>query len=315
MKEILSLENGGVKSRGWVLRLLLVALPLGLVISSGIGLWLFLKHEKKLKAVEQARFTQGVSVKSVADDLNKIVNVIGERNAESEKARANLSRMAAMIEGSLGPGNTGYEVKKISVMGNSEWPILLVGLKGSDLEKQAIWVITSYDSPQNSRGAESNASGVVSVAAAAAAMSQDILRSRVNFVFVPHGSNAESNPNSFLVRDTGAELDQLTKVGHTAPHIFVVEAMGAGRGLFMSSRGGDNGNTKSFGELATRYPLDDYAMKSRINRQWSKTTMQAERISSSLPSKPLDNEILPSAENVAASTIRLIELIRRAANE
>ena len=48
----------------------------------------------------------------IADDLKKIVRLIGERNGSSEAAANNLTRTASMIEGLLGPGNTGYKVRR-----------------------------------------------------------------------------------------------------------------------------------------------------------------------------------------------------------
>src|SRR6478735_2186227 len=106
------ISSMGNPKRSRAITLLLVLLPLWLVGSGGGALWYYFHKQKKQALVEEERFAQAVSAPLMADDLRKIVEVIGERNASSETAKANLSRTAAMIEGLLGPGNTGYIVRK-----------------------------------------------------------------------------------------------------------------------------------------------------------------------------------------------------------
>src|SRR6478609_2793778 len=102
----------GNPKRSPAVTLLLVLLPLWLVASGGGALWYYFHKQKKEALVEQERFAQAVSVPLIADDLRKIVEIIGDRNTASPKAAANLSRTASMIEGLLGPSNTGYAVQQ-----------------------------------------------------------------------------------------------------------------------------------------------------------------------------------------------------------
>jgi hypothetical protein len=167
---------------------LLWGVPLWLAVSAGIGLWYYYHREKMHAQEEQERFAQSVSVESIADDLHKIVEVIGERNSSSEKASANLSRTASMVEGLLGPSNMGYVVNKIP--GPGRWPILHVSVKGKDNRAAPVWIISSYDSPQGSAGAQRNATGLVATLAAAQAVAGDTPDAAISFFFLPHANDA-----------------------------------------------------------------------------------------------------------------------------
>src|SRR6478735_5929844 len=213
------------KRSPWI-TLLLILLPLWLVGSGGGALWYYFHREKKQALVEEERFAQAVSVPLMADDLRKIVEVIGERNASSVTAAANLTRTASMIEGLLGPGNTGYIVRKTN--GPAQWPILQVTLAGKNPEAPAIWILTSYDSRAGSRGAEANATGLAATVAAAQALARDKPNAPVHFVFLPHANDVESP-----VIEAAAKFTALAKA--PAKAILCVEAMGAGEALWLTS--------------------------------------------------------------------------------
>ena len=83
---------------------LLVILPLWLLVSAGFALVKYFKDEKAGAAEEAKRFAKSVSSSSIADDLRKTIEVIGERHTGSPEK---LSATASMIAGSLGPSNTG----------------------------------------------------------------------------------------------------------------------------------------------------------------------------------------------------------------
>ncbi len=167
---------------------LLWGVPLWLAVSAGLGLWYYYHREKMRSQEEQERFAQSVSVESIADDLHKIVEVIGERNTTSEKASANLTRAASMVEGLLGPSNMGYAVNKIP--GPGAWPILQVSVQGKNENAPPVWIITPYDSQPGS--ATGNANGLAGSLAAAQAMAGDEPKARVDFFFIPHAEDANA---------------------------------------------------------------------------------------------------------------------------
>ncbi len=175
---------------------LLWGVPLWLAVSAGLGLWYYYHREKMRSQEEQERFAQSVSVESIADDLHKIVEVIGERNTTSEKASANLTRTASMVEGLLGPSNIGYVVNRIP--GPARWPVLQVSVRGKDDSAPTVWVITSYDSkPGSSAG---NANGLAGSLAAAQAMAGDKPKARVDFIFIPHAEDTRAPLDSELTK-------------------------------------------------------------------------------------------------------------------
>jgi len=283
----------------WVV-LLLVLLPLWLVASGGGALWYYFQREKKLAAVEQQRFAQTVSIPMLEDDLKKIVEVIGERNASSETASAGLSRAASMIEGTLGPSNTGYAVKKIP--GPAKWPIFQVTIRGKNETAPAIWILASYDSPKGSRGAEANATGLAATIAAAQAMALEKPPAPIHFAFIPHANDQDSP-----VADTVTRLVAAIKEAGETKAVLYVEAMANREELWVSP---------------DQPPLPPVRRISGLGAAWggnptdfgvtlAKAGLPAVTISTRTAATPGQDEKLPFAPTVAASAGRLIELIRR----
>ena len=297
------------RKRPVVVTLFLVLLPLWLLGSGGAALWYYFHREKKQALVEQERFSQAVSAPLMADDLRKIVEVIGERNASSATAAASLSRIASMIEGLLGPSNTGYAVAKAK--GPAEWPILHVTLAGKKPDAPPVWVITSYDSRSGSRGAEANATGVAATLAAAQALARDKPNAPVHFIFLPHSNDAESP-----VVETAAKFLELAKPAGPPKAILCVEAMGAGEALWLTSRELSAAPLGLVAGLGAVYGAeviclgDDADLASMLFEM----NLPAVRVATRALVTPGEvDDRVPFAPTVAASTGRLIELIRRCA--
>ena len=290
----------------WV-TLLLVLLPLWLVASGGGALWYYFHREKKQALVEQERFSQAVSTPLIADDLRKIVEVIGERNASSETAAANLSRTASMIEGLLGPSNTGYAVRKTK--GPADWPILQVTLAGKKPDAPPVWVITSYDSRAGSRGAEANSTGLAATLAAAQALARDKPNAPVHFIFLPHANDPESP-----VVETSAKFLELAKLAGPPKAILCVEAMGAGEPLWLTSRDVSAAPLNLVAGLGAVYGAEVVCLgdDSDLASILFEMNLPAVRVATRPLITAADaDDRLPFAPTVAASTGRLIELIRR----
>jgi hypothetical protein len=292
----------------WV-SFLLILLPLWLVASGGGALWYYFHREKKQALVEQERFAQVVSAPLLADDLRKIVELIGERNASSEAAAANLSRTASMIEGLLGPSNTGYSVQKIK--GPGKWPLLQIALAGKNPAAPAVWVLTSYDSRAGSRGGEANASGLAATLAAAQALASDKPKAPIYFIFLPHAND----PESPLV-ETAAKFAEFTKSVGPPSAILCVEAMGAGEPLWLSSRDVAAAPLNLVAGLGAVYGAEVVCLgeDTDIASTLFEMNLPAVRVSTRPILLPHEEDSrLPFAPTVAAATGRLIELIRRCA--
>jgi hypothetical protein len=292
----------------WVV-LLLVLLPLWLV-GSGIGaMWYYFHREKKQALVEQERFARNVSTPLLADDLRKIVEVIGERNASSDSARQNLSRAASMIEGLLGPTNTGYAVRRTS--GPAAWPLLQVTLTGTDPQAPAVWVLTTYDSRAGSRGAEANATGLAATLAAAQSLARDKPKVSVHFVFLPHANDLQSP-----VVETGAKFLELVKPTGQPKAILCVESMGSGESLWLSSRDSTSVPLELVSGLGAVYGTEVVCLGEDTDLASALFEMDLPAVR--VATRPLvtaseADDKLPFAPTVTASTGRLVELIRRCA--
>ncbi len=286
---------------------MLVILPLWLLLSGAASIWYFLHREKQQELAGQQRFARSVSESAIEDDMGKLVGIIGERHASSPDAARNLSRAAAMIEGTLGPSNTGFIVKR--ERGPVDWPLLHVSITGTNPGLPAVWVVCGYDSRPGSLGVEANATGIVAVMAAAQALADEQIRAGVHFVFVPHANDPESP-----VLDTASALARL--IGN-ATAILCVEAMGAGEVLWLSSR--DSAATPL--ELAQGLGMVRSAETVSIGADADLASvlfemgLPAVRVATrpQLTARDAD-ATLPPAAVLAASTGRLVELIRRCGN-
>ncbi len=213
--------------------LLLWLLPLWLVVSSLGGLWLYLRKQAAAEE-EQIRFASGISGEGLADDLGKLLGFVGERHTGNDTGGQGLDRAAAMIEGSLGPGNAGYRVERLRGprVADRTWPLLIVTVRGKDDDLPPLWLVAGYDARPGSPGAEANASGVASLLAAAHALAADLPARPIRFAFLPHAYDPEGP-----LTETFALLRQQA-VEATA--LLVVEATGAGSTLVLSSRDAEN---------------------------------------------------------------------------
>jgi hypothetical protein len=290
----------------WV-TVLIVLLPLWLVVSGAGAMWFYFHREKKQALVEQERFAQNVSTPLLADDLRKIVEVIGERNVSSESAKVNLSRASSMIEGLLGPSNTGYTVRQTA--GPAAWPLLQVTLSGKDPQAPAVWVVSTYDSRVGSRGAEANATGLAATLAAAQSLARDKPKVSVHFVFLPHANDLESP-----VVETAAKFLELVKLATPPKAILCVESMGAGEPLWLSSRDSTALPLELGSGLGTVYGTEVVCLgeDTDVASMLFEMNLPAVRVAT----RPLvlaseADDRLPFAPTVTASTGRLVELIRR----
>lgn len=216
------------RKRRW-LPVLLVVLPLWLVVSGGVGLWLGFRNDREQARLEQARHARNVDAASMADDVRKLVEVVGRRDTSDEAGRRGLSRAAVMIEGALGAGNAGYPVVKSAgpETGGGSWPMLEVATGGE--ERPALWVVAAYDT--RGGGVEANSTGVAAVLAAARALAGAGVRRELRVALVPHGFAAGGPARQ------GAELlrERIRSQGG-ALQVLCVESMGAGEDLWLSGR-------------------------------------------------------------------------------
>lgn len=287
--------------------LLLVILPLWLIVSGGGAMWYFLQRDKKLETEERQRFSRSVSEAALADDMRKLVGIVGERNGASETAAKNLSRAAAMIEGSLGPSNIGFTVSRAP--GPADWPLLHVRITGSNPSSPAVWVVCAYDSRPGKPGVEANATGVAAMLAAAQALAGETPAASVHFAFLPHGNDPDSP-----VLETVSTLANLA--GKPAA-VLCIEAMGTDEELWLSSRDAEAMPFSKAAGLGTVKGAEVVCMgdDTDLASVLFELGLPAVRVATRPQVIATEaDDILPASATLAASTGRLVELIRRCAN-
>jgi hypothetical protein len=299
-------------SRRWVV-ILLMSLPVWLVLSCGLAMWLYFRHEKTQAREEQSRFVTRINGRNVADDVSKLAKVVGERNPGSADAAKGLERAVAFIEGSLGQSNPGHPLKRDPGPQSEAgaWPILTARLAGKDPHLPAIWVVAAYDSRRGSPGVEFNATGVASLIAVAGAISGESFPRDVVFAFVPHGAD----PKSPVAETTGL-LGKLMREGSGAATVLCVDAMGTGGELWVSSRDAQcraYRKLEGIGHVVGAEVLcfhDDFDVASVL----FESGFSAARVGTREPAVPDEgDDVLPAPATLAASSGHLAELVRRLA--
>ena len=287
-----------------VVPILLVVLPAWLIASAGFALVKYFKDEKATELASQQRFAQSVSIPDIQDNLNKIVTLIGERNTGKPEK---LSATSSMIQGLLGQSNIGFDT--FLTKGPADFPLIQVAISSENDKAAPIWIVTSYDSPLGSRGAEKNASGLVATLATAQALADQKPARPIRFLFVPHANEAESP-----VIETAAMAKEIIASHPAAKAILCIEAMSAAEPLIISSRDTDAYPTSEFeglGEILGAEVIclgDDFDLASTLFEM----NLPAIRVATRptlLPEESDDK--LPFPPTLAASTGRLIEFIER----
>ena len=298
-------KSGGSNRRVvWVL----VILPLWLVVSTLGGLWLWTQREDELH--EPAKFVTEVSESGLAQELRTVLDRVGPRHTSSEAGRTGLRRMAAFIEGTLGPDNAGYRLDRVvgPPSDGDSWPLVLATLPGGDASP--LWVVAAYDQDPAGGGVEANASGVTSVLAVAQALAGEEPARPIVFAFLPHGYDPEAPLLPMI--------ELLNRKRGEPGRMLVVEAMGGGdRGLLASGRSAEALGHPAIDELTTVVGAeaicltDDRDLSSILFEAGNPTVRIATR--SVVRADEEDREV-PAAGAHARATVELAELIRRLAS-
>ncbi len=215
----------------WV-KLIIVAIPVWLLVSGGVGLWLHFRAADQKERDNRLAYQKQINAVSVIDDFNKITDVIGARHVESEQGRAGLTRMAAMIEGSLGPSNMGFQVIKHQgpLLDEVSFPLIEVAVMPK-ISTTSLWVVVPYDAPATeSRGSAAASSLAVSFAVAQALVAKE-LPTNIHFLFVPHAFADEELRMSLI-----GKIKQIIDKKSGCSQVLVIGSQLHPGELFVSSR-------------------------------------------------------------------------------
>ena len=284
------------ESRSRWLVILLSLVPIWLVMSAGVAVWWSMRGDDKQEEERQQRFAMEMSVERITEDLRKLGKMVGERHTRDETSQRNLTRAAAMIEGILGPSNTGYQVERI--VAPKEWPIFRVSLPADD-EAPQLWVVVPYDSPRNRDTALSD-SALASFIATAQALAKDQLKSTLHFLLVPHGHEAESP-----ITDT---LKRAQTLMDAPASVFVIGPMGTSPELLCITSNAKSPSARALGELGIISEATT-SMNEPVN---SYQPLDLPIVWVSTRRTGSDSDAI-EANHIAISTGKLVEWLRRTA--
>jgi hypothetical protein len=299
-------DNIPEQRRSRKMTILLVVLPLWLVASGGGALWLYFHQAKKDAEIEMSRVAKSISADDLDATMTKILTFIGERNTGSAQAGKSLGGMMSMIDGTLGPGNTGYGIERLPTPPTPAGApaIVIAKIRGKEAHEKPIWVVTPCDSRIGSTGAVDNASGVAVTLSVARALAATIPGRSVYFAFVPHGI------------DTTGPVAETVKIfrEHIAEPpgcVLVVERMDGGK-FQVSSRDSTN-PALTLGDLAEATPIL-VATDSPLALQLSDTRLPVALLTTQPPLDPADPDSkAPESARLAESAEGLKILILKLA--
>lgn len=193
------MTEAAAKRPRWVV-LTLSLMPLWLGLSAAGAVWWSLRSDKQEEEERNQRFAMEMSVERIGDDLRKLEEVIGPRHTGDPASRKALARAASMLEGTLGPSNTGYLITKLP--GPEGFPLICASVKSTKRNPASLWVMAAYDTgtlddPKNWPGSAAishapSSSALAALVAVAQAMARDESPADIHFLLVPHGNDPDS---------------------------------------------------------------------------------------------------------------------------
>lgn len=291
---------------------LLVLLPTWLVVSAAVGIWWQIRKADQREVDEQARYPRTVNAKELMEDVRKIAFVVGERGTGSVEARRGLDRVAALIEGGLGPSNTGYRIRRSPGprVVDGGWSLIEVSRVGRNTKAAAVWVVCGYDAEPGQRGIERNASGVAAVMAAARELVDADLERSLHFLFVPHAFE----PESPVLETVALALRRIESAGG-ARQVLCVEEMGRSAQLGVATRDTESPVVEEIAGVGKVLGAEAQCLQDDVDLAsvLFESGLPAARVTSATAGVEGAPESLPDPKLLAGSTGRLVELLRRLA--
>jgi len=290
--------------RRWI-KVLLIALPLWLALSGGVGLYLFLRSERISSETPNFQISREIKPESLMDDLRKLTVVIGERNFRNEETRKHLRSAAKMIEGSLSPQNTGFRVRRTTdeVAFDQQWSIYWVEIEGKKTPEEVVWLFAGYDSPISSTGRELNATGVAALLALGQSLASATPDRTIRIAFLPHAYE-----ENFALSETARIFNKtLVEAGGQVVHVLHVSRMGMGETLVTTAELPPAGEKlRPYQTAGAESPSPGGDLSSQL-QAWNLPTAEVFTVATSMAPR-LDDLPDPRAFDRAVKALRVLVL-------
>lgn len=183
-----------------VIRLLMLGLPVGLIITTTIALVMYFRGEADAAGRGYGPHTRrDITRKDLQAHVEMLAKTIGPRHMGDPDR---LVAAGKYIEGTLGPANLGYKVSRHTYQVNgTDCHNLVLNLlaEGSDRIAEVVLIGAHYDTVPGTPGADDNASGVAALMSLAQAFANTKHQRSLRFVFF---TNEE--PPHFQTKDMGS---------------------------------------------------------------------------------------------------------------
>jgi len=188
MEEMSDGETGEPASKGWLIRCLVLGLPLGLILmgAGSIVVTQFRANETPRDPNESLRMEAAslgrkpVNQPDLERYLRVLTETIGERHLGVPEK---LEQAAVWIESTLRGGNIGYTVERhVYTVGGREVRNLVAELPGGKRRDEIVVIGAHYDTVPGTPGANDNGTGVAALLSLARAFAGDGQERTIRFV-------------------------------------------------------------------------------------------------------------------------------------
>lgn len=204
-------------------RLFLLGLPIGLVVTSTISLlWHFNQPKESGPPVIYTDLAEEITSTELASYVNNLSNVIGPRHLSDPET---LDRAANYIESTLGPLNIGFQVaEQVFDVDGHTVRNLWVEIPGGKRRNECVVVVAHFDALQGSAGANDNASSVAALLALAENFVQEKPALTLRFAWLTNGTP----PHAGTPHSGAAQFaDLLKREGDIVHSVFCLDQLGA----------------------------------------------------------------------------------------
>ncbi len=172
-------------------------LPVGVVIGTIIFMYMYFYNERRDEQEHAVIASHGLRVNDLDDMVMKFTDRIGVRDIEIEQGRTGLKSAASMIEGSLGPQNVGFPVKKDDGEARHGllWKSLWVDIRGKKMPERVVIAAVSFAGA----GETADANTASTLMMLASSMARDEPARTIRFVFLPI-DQSPAQQNAWLIQ-------------------------------------------------------------------------------------------------------------------
>lgn len=209
------MEKKPLISSGFLVRLFVGGLPLGLVVMGALSFIVYF-HKKKMEEPTSSKLSSMLRKDLSVEDFERYGRIVSQDiGGRTLEKKGNLDAASAFVESTLGFDNMGYLVVRQEFEADGKTYLnLTADLVGKSNPKEIVLIVTAYDSTEANKPEES--SGLAAMLCLANAMTGLPYHRTVRFTAVINGRSSDPKING-LAR----LLDQMEENKETVKQVLI----------------------------------------------------------------------------------------------